>query len=128
MAGKMIKVLVKGSFDNIERLLKRASKKNYIATLHKYGEAGVVALAKGTPIDSGETALSWSYYIEEIKDGYRIVWTNSNINDGAVVAILLQYGHATGTGGYVQGTDYINPAMYNIFEELAEQAWKEVVG
>lgn len=123
-----IRVRVKGSFKNLEAFLKRNKEQNYIKALHKYGEAGTVALAKATPYDSGETASLWSYYIEKIDKGYRIVWTNDNIHDGAVIAILLQYGHATGTGGYVQGTDYINPAMKNIFEELAEEAWREVIG
>lgn len=123
----MIKVKHKGSFENLERFFRRSKEKRYLEGLDKFGQAGVDALALNTPIDSGTTAISWSYQIEKTEKGYRIAWYNSNVNDGAVVAILLQYGHATGTGGYVQGTDYINPAMHSIFEQIAENAWREVI-
>ena len=124
--GHLIRVKHRGSFKNLERFLKRAKEERYLEGLKKYGEAGAVALCKATPMDSGETAASWSYFIEKIDNGYRIVWTNDNRNDGALIAVLLQYGHATGSGGYVQGIDYINPAMRNIFCEIAENAWREV--
>lgn len=115
-----------GSFKNLEKFLKRMREKKYLSGLEKFGEAGVNALSMATPIDSGETATSWSYQIEEIPDGYRISWHNSNVNEGEVIAILLQYGHGTGTGGYVEGIDYINPAMRDIFNQIAEDAWREV--
>jgi hypothetical protein len=122
----MIKIKQFGGFEKLEKFIKKARQKKYLAGLEKYGEAGITALAKATPIDSGVTALSWGYRIEEIENGYRIVWYNTHISNYAVIAILLQYGHATGNGGYVQGTDYVNPAMRTIFEELAENAWREV--
>lgn len=96
------------------------------ATLRKFGDMGVSSLASYTPKDSGITASSWDYVIESTKDAHTITWTNSNINKGVPIAIILQYGHGTGWGGYVTGTDYINPAMRNIFNELADSAWDEV--
>ena len=121
-----ISVKSKGSFKNFERFYKNVKQRKYLAGLEKFGEAGVNALSMATPIDSGETAVSWGYHIEEIPDGYKIVWTNDNINENCVIAILLQYGHGTGTGGYVEGQDYINPAMRDIFNQIAEDAWREV--
>lgn len=122
-----ISVKSKGSFKNFERFCKNVQQRKYLAGLEKFGEAGVNALSMATPIDSGETATSWGYRIEEIPNGYRIVWTNDNINENCVIAILLQYGHGTGTGGYVEGQDYINPAMRDIFNQIAEDAWREVM-
>ena len=121
-----IRTKSRGSFKNFEEFFRRVRDRKYLEGLNKFGEAGVSALANATPIDSGETALSWGYHIEEIPNGYKIVWTNSHVNDGQVIAVLLQYGHGTGTGGYVQGLDYINPAMHGIFEQIAEDAWREV--
>lgn len=121
----MIRVKTFGDFVNLDRFFKKAREKKYLEGLEKFGQAGVSALSAATPIDSGTTAMSWGYAIEKIENGYRIVWTNSNVHDGANVAILLQYGHGTGTGGYVQGIDYINPALRNIFQQLAEDAWRE---
>lgn len=122
----MIKVKHKGGFEKLEGFLTRARTRRYLEGLEKFGQAGVDALAEATPMDSGETAASWYYVIEPIEKGYRIVWKNSNVNDGRVIAVLLQYGHATGTGGWVEGTDYINPAMQSIFKQIAENAWREV--
>lgn len=95
-------------------------------TLKKFGEAGVSSLKANTPIDSSLTANSWDYTIESEKSKHTITWTNSNVNKGVPIAIILQYGHGTRFGGYVMGTDYINPAMKNIFDEMAEEAWEEV--
>jgi hypothetical protein len=95
--------------------------------LKKYGEDGVKALADATPKDSGKTAASWSYEVEKSKGSYTIAWTNSNINDGVPIAVILQYGHGTRNGGYVQGRDYINPAIRPIFDQIAEDAWREVI-
>lgn len=97
--------------------------------LDKYGKKGVAALREATPKDSGKTAESWSYEIVQSNNGdLRIVWKNDNIQNGLVIAILLQYGHATGNGGYVEGTDYINPAIESIFQQMAKDVWKEVRG
>ena len=90
--------------------------------------ASFSALRSATPVDSGETAASWDYEIEMNGDKKAIYWTNSNINDGVPIAVILQYGHGTGTGGYVQGRDYINPTMQTIFDQIADDAWKEVTG
>lgn len=106
---------------------------DYLKTLHiesilnKYGVAGVNALAAATPKESGKTAASWGYEIEKDENGYTIYWTNDNINEGVNIAVILQYGHGTGTGGYVYGTDYINPSMSSIFEQIANDAWNEVI-
>lgn len=122
----MITVKVKGSFAKTEAFLKKASKMQIRTILNKYGAKGVEALSKNTPVDTGLTAESWSYEIVETGSGYKIYWKNSNIVDGVPIAIILQYGHGTGTGGYVQGRDYINPALQPVFDELADSAWKEV--
>lgn len=94
--------------------------------LNRYGQAGVDALAAATPRESGATAASWGYEIERDSEGYTIYWTNDNFNKGVNIAVILQYGHGTGTGGYVAGRDYINPSMIPIFEQIANDAWKEV--
>jgi len=95
--------------------------------LEKYGQMGVDALRQATPKRTGKTADSWSYEIHETKDSVSIVWTNSNNNKWANVAVLIQYGHATRSGGYVEGIDYINPAMKPVFEKIADGIWGEVV-
>lgn len=94
--------------------------------LDKYGRLGVEYLSSNTPKRSGKTAASWDYDIEERNGDYTIVWTNSNTNQQVNIALILQYGHGTGTGGYVRGIDYINPAMKPIFDNIADDAWKEV--
>ena len=122
----MIKFTQRGSFRNTERYLHRLKQRELLAVLNKYGNIGVSALANATPVESGETAASWTYSIQQSPGYYSIRWHNSHQNDGVPIAVLLQYGHGTGTGGYVQGTDYINPAVRPIFEEMANEAWKEV--
>lgn len=94
--------------------------------LEPYALDGVIALTESTPVDTGETAKSWGYKIENDNGVARITWTNDNINHGVQIAILIQYGHATGTGGYVQGRDYINPAMQPLFDKMADEIWREV--
>lgn len=94
--------------------------------LDKYGREGVAALSAATPVRTGLTASSWSYEIEGSSDSIVISFLNSNINKGVPIAIILQLGHGTGTGGYVEGRDYINPAIQPVFEKMAEEAWKEV--
>ena len=116
----------KGNFERTDRLLKGAKEKKYLKVLDKYGQEGVAALAAATPTDSGLTAESWDYKIQNGSGGYKIMWTNSNVNDGVSIAIIIQYGHGTGTGGYVQGRDYINPAMRSVFDNIADKAWEEV--
>ncbi len=122
----MIKFVQKGNFNNTDRFFNKAKKLKYQHILEKYGEKGVQVLASATPIDSGLTAESWSYEIVVSNGLYSIYWKNSNINDGVPIAIILQYGHGTGTGGYVQGREYINPAIKPIFDELAKSVWQEV--
>lgn len=117
---------VSGNFNRTRGLLKSSRKKSVQLILSKYGQKGVDALKKATPVDSGKTASSWSYEIEHTASGWNLYWKNSNINDGVPIALILQYGHGTGTGGYVQGRDYINPALQPIFDEIADSAWKEV--
>lgn len=116
----------KGSFSKTEKLLKKTLGKDYRSILEKYGRDGVTALALNTPMESGETAASWDYEIIQNESSISVVWTNSHVNKGVNIAIILQYGHATRNGGYVQGRDYINPALQPIFDRLAEAAWKEV--
>lgn len=121
-----IKFIHKGNFRKTDKFLEKAKKMDIKFILNKYGELGVRALSEATPERSGETAASWSYEIKKTNTGYSIFWNNSNKNQGIPIAILIQYGHGTGTGGYVQPTDFINPAMVPIFQELADSAWREV--
>ena len=122
----MIRFESKGSFKNTDKFLSRMSKRAIFKSLNAYGQKGVAALASATPKASGVTANSWYYEIDRDGKNYSIVWKNSNSNDGAIIAILLQYGHGTGTGGYVAGRDFINPAIRPIFDQIAEDVWKEV--
>lgn len=124
----MIVLKNKGNFSKTTNFLKRITKLDYKSILSKYGKMGVDALAKATPIDTGLTASSWSYEIVEDDGGATIYWKNSNVVKGVSIAVILQYGHGTGTGGYVEGIDYINPALRSIFEGIADDAWKEVTG
>lgn len=115
-----------GSFTKTTKYLKDVSKALQNVNFDKYGKKGVDALREATPKDTGKTANSWSYEIIKSKDNVSIRWTNSNVNDGVNIAVILQYGHGTKNGGYVRGIDYINPAMRPIFEQLAKEAWEEV--
>lgn len=117
---------VSGGFMKTERFLNRMKRREYLNVLDEFGRDGVQALRNATPVDSGATAEAWDYEIKRTRDYTEIVWTNSNINDGVPIAVILQYGHGTGTGGYVQGRDYINPAVRPIFDKIAEKAWKVV--
>lgn len=122
----MITFQAKGKYRKTRKFLENAEKMDIVNILAKYGAEGVAALAANTPLDSGETASSWGYEIDHGPGHARIYWTNSNINQGVNIAIILQYGHGTGTGGWVEGRDYINPAIQPIFDKIAEKAWKEV--
>jgi hypothetical protein len=123
----MITFKENGSFNNTERYLRRLKQTELFAVLGKYGSMGVAALSDATPVESGETAASWTYTIEQRPGYYSIRWHNTHVNKGLPIAILLQYGHGTGTGGYVQGRDYIMPAVRPIFDQMADEAWKEVI-
>ena len=122
----MITIKQKGDFAKLTRYLERMNKKARMIDLDKYGQAGVSALSLATPIDSGLTANSWGYKITNNKGRAEITFSNSNIQNGVPIAIILQYGHGTRNGGWVQGRDYINPAIQPIFDKLANDAWKEV--
>ena len=122
----MITFKHKGDFSNLTRFLERAKEVVHMGDLDKYGRAGVEALVSATPVDSGETANSWYYEITNSNGSAKITFNNSNIQNGVPIAIILQYGHGTGTGGWVEGRDYINPAIQPIFDEIANNAWREV--
>lgn len=116
----------KGDWSKTMSFLNKIMGKDYLNILHRYGQLGVAALASATPIDSGRTATSWNYEITQNGGQTSLTFTNNNINDGVNIAIILQYGHGTGTGGYVQGRDYINPAVKPVFDKLVDDLWKEV--
>lgn len=122
----MIRFKQKGDFKNLESFLNRAGNFDMRTFLDRYGREGVEALRSNTPIDSGLTASSWDYYIDTNKRTSKIVWTNTHNISGVNIAIILQYGHATKNGGYVQGQDYINPAIRPIMDKIAEDVWREV--
>lgn len=122
----MITVRHKGDFAKLTRYLVQLDKTIKFKDLDKYGKEGVAALASATPVDTGLTARSWYYEIERGKGSASITFYNSNVHRGINIAIILQMGHGTGTGGWVQGRDYINPAIQPIFDKIAENAWKEV--
>lgn len=122
----MISISSRGSFKNTARFLNSMQKLNVRGILEKQAQRGVVALSKATPVESGLASQSWGYLVEGGKGGWTITWTNSDIETGFPVALMLQYGYATGTGGYVQGRDYINPAMRPIFDDIANEVWKAV--
>ena len=122
----MIRFTHKGDFSKLTRFLERIKEVVKLSDLDKYGRAGVEALASATPKESGKTASSWNYTIEHTSGSVRINFTNSNINDGVPIAIILQFGHGTGTGGWVEGRDYINPTIQPIFDQIVNNAWREV--
>lgn len=122
----MIKVRQKGDFSKLTKYLNRINKPVDINKLDKYGRQGVAALKSATPVDTGKTANSWYYEINNQNGKISINFCNSNINKGVPIAIILQYGHSTRTGGWVQGIDYINPVIKPLFEKIANDAWKEV--
>lgn len=115
-----------GDFKNTEKFLTRATKLDYLDILIKYGQRGVTALASATPVDSGLTSNSWEYQTKMSKGSFLIYWSNTNMAGKTPIAILLQYGHGTKNGGYLQGRDYINPAIQPIFDSLLDAVWKEV--
>lgn len=123
----MITFRQKGDFSKADRYFERLREVAKLDILNKYGREGVAALSSATPVESGRTASSWYYEIKHEPDADIIEFHNSNINDGVPIAIILQYGHGTGTGGYVEGRDYINPAIQPVFDRIVEDVWKEVI-
>lgn len=122
----MIRIQYHGSFKKTERFLAKISKLAIMQVLESCAKDGVEALSRATPRDSGRAAYSWGYKVSKRGGVYSIVWTNSDVENGFPVVIMLQYGHGTGTGGYVQGEDFINPAIRPIFDKIADRVWKEV--
>lgn len=124
----MIKVNVSGSFKNTTAFFQRMKSRSHFAVLEKYGALGVEALRAATPVEHGETAAGWYYEIVDRPGYFAIHWLNSHVvNPGNIpVAVLIQYGHATGTGGFVEGVDFINPALRPLFDQMAADMWKEV--
>lgn len=122
----MISFRHKGDYSKATRYFERLKQAARLSILDRYGQEGVAALSSATPVDSGQTASSWGYEIERSSGSAKIIFTNSHVNKGVNIAIILQYGHGTGTGGWVQGRDYINPAIQPIFDKIAEEAWREV--
>ena len=122
----MISFRQKGDFSKLTRYFERVKEAARLSILDKYGREGVAALASATPVESGKTADSWYYEIERQNGSAAISFYNSNVNKGVPITIILQYGHGTGTGGWVEGRDYINPAIQPIFDKIVNNAWKEV--
>ena len=122
----MITVTHTGSYSNIDKFLKFISQEKYLRSIYKYAKKGVEALSNATPVDSGKTASSWNSEVIIGANSINIYWNNDNINKGVNIAVILQYGHGTRNGGYVQGRDYINPAIRPVFDKMAEELWKEV--
>ena len=122
----MITFRQKGDFSKTTRYFERIKNAIRLGILDKYGREGVAALASATPVESGVTASSWYYEIKRSKGSVAIDFYNSNVNKGVPIAIVLQYGHGTGTGGWVQGRDYINPVIQPLFDRIADDAWREV--
>lgn len=122
----MISFVITRSGKRTENFLRRLSQSDIYKSLDAAAKMGVNALASAVPKDSGLAADSWSYKVENIRGSVSITWTNNDVENGFPVAIMLQYGHGTGTGGYVQGRDYINPAMKPVFDDIADQVWRAV--
>ena len=122
----MVKVVCKGDYSKAFKLFSRLHEAAKIKALEKYGQMGCEALRDATPSRSGKTADSWTYRVERSAGSAAIYWENTNVNKGVNIAVIIQYGHGTGTGGYVQGIDYINPAITPVFEKIADEAWREV--
>ena len=122
----MISFRQKGDFSKLDHYFERVKEAAKIGVLDKYGQAGVSALSSATPVESGKTASSWYSEIKRQNGSVALEFYNSNVNNGVPIAVILQFGHGTGTGGWVKGRDYINPAIQPIFDKIAEDAWKEV--
>lgn len=126
----MSKIVIthKGDFSKTDKFLKKLSTYDAYIVLNEYGRRGVEALENATPVDSGSTAKKWTYEVKKTNTGYSIEFYNTSQNQGIPIVILLQYGHATRNGGWVEGRDFINPAVRPVFDKMAEEVWKEVSG
>lgn len=122
----MFSISSRGGFEKTEAWLKKMHDQKMFDALARYGDIGVSALASATPFETGETSRGWSYEIKRDSGSWSIIWSNSHVEAGRPIAILLQYGHGTGTGGYVEGRDFINPALRPIFDQITSEAWKAV--
>lgn len=122
----MLTITHKGNFESTTKFLSTERPSRIRKTLEKYGKIGVEALEEATPKDTGLTSRSWGFDVVETKTGISVVWKNSNVVDGVPIALIIQYGHATRNGGYVQGRDYINPALQPVFDDILKNVWKEV--
>ena len=122
----MIKFTQKGDFSKLTKYLQKHSNSHFLKKLEQYGQIGIDALREATPKDTGLTANSWLCDVHVQTNRVELDWYNTNYNNGVPIAVILQYGHGTGTGGWVEGTDYINPAMKPIFEKISEDLWKEM--
>lgn len=122
----MIGITSSGSTSKVDKFLAAILRGDHFSGLEAYGQQGVDALAAATPTETGLTARSWTYDISRKGGRYYLSWHNTNIQNGAPIAILIQYGHGTGTGGYVQGRDYINPAIQPLFDKIADDVWEKV--
>ena len=122
----MISFRQKGDFSKLTNYFEKVKEAARLSILDKYGREGVAALASATPVESGKTADSWYYEVKRQNGSATISFYNSNVNEGVPIAIILQYGHGTGTGGWVEGRDYINPAIQPVFDKIVNNAWKEV--
>ena len=122
----MISVRYKGDFKRTEGWLGKLKERRFLKNAERFGQLGVDALSAATPVDTGLTASSWTYEIQNGPDSIVIEWHNTNVNKHVNIALILQMGHGTRNGGYVRGRDYINPAMRPIFDQMAKDAWEEV--
>ena len=122
----MITIESQGDWKLTRNWFNRMTKLDLALIMNQFGKEGVAALASGTPSRTGATAKSWNYEVKRTGNNWKITWTNSNVNKGANIAVLIQYGHGTRNGGYVVGRDYINPAIRPVFDKIAQKAWKEV--
>lgn len=122
----MITIKASGSNKKMDDFIRKLTKPAFFNILDHYGAIGVSALSSATPVDSGLTASSWTHEVTHKRGKHSIVWRNTNVNDGIPVAILIQYGHGTGTGGFVHGVDYINPAIQPLFQKIADTVWEQV--
>ncbi len=122
----MLSITTSGSWGATESYLRRLQRGDFYSTLEKYGAQGVAALAAATPADTGLTANSWTYEVKKTAGSFSITWKNTNVQDGFPVAVMIQYGHGTGTGGYISGRDYINPVIVPLFERMLAELIGEV--
>lgn len=127
MSRDIITAKQKGNFKKTEGFFKRAKSRAYLKDLNRFGELGVKALSSATPRKTGTTASSWGYQIEQTSDCTKIIWTNSNIQNGVNIAVVLDVGHGTEDGYWIEGRHYIDPAMQPVFDEIAKTAWKGVI-